>query len=169
MQPPPRSEWLCLWMTELPLQHPRQILAPRTARRSAWVAQEAEASRRLIEAHSCRGTSFGVTSCEPSIRPAQSLFPKFDYSRRKFAPSNSGASAGFRPHLKQGVIFAEQVALRNLVRFRTRPSLGCHFQQLDERSDILVMGVHDKPLRNVGDLTHNNTGCRCVGHHEKTH
>ena len=32
MQPPPRSEWLCLWMTELPLQHPRQILAPRTAR-----------------------------------------------------------------------------------------------------------------------------------------
>ena len=32
MQPPPRSEWPCLWMTELPLQHPRQILAPRTAR-----------------------------------------------------------------------------------------------------------------------------------------
>ena len=104
-----------------------------------------------------------------SIRPAQSFFPEFDYSRRKFAPSDPGASAGFRPHLKQGVIFTEQVALRNLVRFRTRPSLGCHFQELDERSDILVMGVHDKPLRNVGDLTHNNTGCRCVGHHEKTH
>ena len=104
-----------------------------------------------------------------SIRPAQSFFPEFDDSGRKFTPPDSGASAGFRPHLKQGVIFTEQVALRNLVRFRTRPSLGCHFQELDERSDILVMGVHDKPLRNVGDLTHNNTGCRCVGHHEKTH
>ena len=109
----------------------------------------------------------GATRANLSIRPAQSLFPEFDYSRRKFTPSDSGASAGFRPHLKQGVIFTEQVALRNLVSFRTRPSLGCHFQELDERSDILVMGVHDKPLRNVGDLTHNNTGCRCVGHHER--
>ena len=42
-----------------------------------------------------------------SIRPAQSFFPEFDYSRRKFTPSDPGASAGFRPHLKQGVIFAE--------------------------------------------------------------
>ena len=74
---------------------------------SARVAQEAEASRRLIEAHSCRGTSFGVTSCEPSIRPAQSLFPEFDDFRREFTPSNSGASAGFRPHFKQRMIFAQ--------------------------------------------------------------
>jgi hypothetical protein len=42
-----------------------------------------------------------------SILSAQSLLPEFDYSGRKFTPSNSGASAGFRPHLKQGVIFAE--------------------------------------------------------------
>ncbi len=42
-----------------------------------------------------------------SIRPAHALFPEFDYSRRKFTPSDPGASAGFRPHLKQGVIFAE--------------------------------------------------------------
>jgi hypothetical protein len=83
-----------------------------------------------------------------SIRPAQSFFPEFDYSRRKFTPSDAGASAGFRPHLKQGVIFTEQVALRNLVSFRPRPSLGCHFQELDERSDILFVGVHDNPLRN---------------------
>ena len=80
-----------------------------------------------------------------SIRPAQSFFPEFDYSRRKFTHSNSGASAGFRPHFKQGVIFTEQVALRHLVSFRTRPSLGCHFQQLDERSDILFVGIHDNP------------------------
>ena len=27
------TEWMCLWTTkQLPLQHPRQILAPRTAR-----------------------------------------------------------------------------------------------------------------------------------------
>ena len=56
-----------------------------------------------------------------SIRPAQSFFPEFDYFGRKFAPSDPGASAGFRPHLKQGVIFTEQVALRDLVSFRTRP------------------------------------------------
>ena len=77
-----------------------------------------------------------------SIRPAQTLFPEFDYSRRKFTPSDSGASAGFRPHLKQGVIFAESFALGNLASFKTRPSLGCHFQELNERSDIFV-GVHD--------------------------
>jgi hypothetical protein len=80
-----------------------------------------------------------------SILSAQSLLPEFDYSGRKFTPSNSGASAGFRPHLKQGVIFTEQVALRNLVSFRARPSLGCHFQELDERGDILFLGVHDNP------------------------
>jgi hypothetical protein len=83
-----------------------------------------------------------------SIRPAQSFFPEFDYSRRKFTPSDAGASAGFRPHLKQGVIFTEQVALGNLVSLRPRPSLGCHFQELDEGSDILFVGVHDNPLRN---------------------
>ena len=103
-----------------------------------------------------------------SVCPAQSLFPKFDYSRRKFTPSDAGASAGFRPHLKQGVIFTEQVALRNLVSFRMRPSLGCHFQGLDERGDILFPGVHNNPLRSLREVTDNN-GCRCVGHHEKTH
>jgi hypothetical protein len=82
-----------------------------------------------------------------SIRPAQSFFPEFDYSRRKFTLSDSGASAGFRPHLKQGVIFAEWFALANLVSFRTRPSLGCHLQEFDERSDILFVVVHDIPLR----------------------
>ena len=85
-----------------------------------------------------------------SILPAQSLFPEFYYSGRKFTPSDSGASAGFRPHFKQGVVFTEQVALRNLVSFRTRPALGCHFQELDERGDILFVGVHDNPLSNVG-------------------
>jgi hypothetical protein len=42
-----------------------------------------------------------------SIFPTQSLLPKLDYSGRKFTPSDSGAAAGFRPHLKQGVIFAQ--------------------------------------------------------------
>src|SRR5688500_18261062 len=71
-----------------------------------------------------------------SIRPAQSLFPEFDHSRREFTPSDSGASAGFRPHLKQGMILAEYLALGKLVSVSRRPSLGCHFQQLDERNDI---------------------------------
>jgi hypothetical protein len=35
-------------------------------------------------------------------------------------PSDPGASAGFWPHLKQGVIFAEWFALENLVSFRTQ-------------------------------------------------
>ena len=34
-------------------------------------------------------------------------------------------------------------------------------------SDILFVGIHGNPLRNVKELTRNN-GCRCVGHHEKT-
>jgi hypothetical protein len=42
-----------------------------------------------------------------SIRPAQSFFPEFYYSKRKFTLSDPGASAGFWPHLKQGVVFAE--------------------------------------------------------------
>ena len=82
--------------------------------------------------------------------------------------SDAGASAGFRPHLKQGMIFAEQFALGQLVSFRTRPALGCHFQELDERSDILVVGVHGNPLRDLMKVTLNN-GCRCVGQHEKAH
>ena len=45
--------------------------------------------------------------------------------------------------------------MRNLVRFRMRPSLGCHFQELDERSDILFVGVHDNPF--AMELIHNNT------------
>ena len=73
---------------------------------------------------------------------AQSLFPEFDYFRRKFTASDPGASAGFRPHLKQETILAELFALRNLASFGMRPSLGCHFQELDERSDIFI-GVHD--------------------------
>ena len=87
-----------------------------------------------------------------SIRPAQSLFPEFDYSRRKFTHPDSGASAGFRPHLEQEVILAEQFALGNLVSFRMRPSLGCHFQELDERSDILFIGVHGDPIFVMGRL-----------------
>ena len=43
-----KDSWqqLDLWRSGV-LQHLRQILAPRTARRSAWVAQEAEASRLI--------------------------------------------------------------------------------------------------------------------------
>ena len=33
-----------------------------------------------------------------------------------------------------------------------RPSLGCHFQELDKRSDILLVGVHDDPICNGGKL-----------------
>ena len=33
-----------------------------------------------------------------------------------------------------------------------RPSLGCHFQELDKRSDILFVGVHDDPICNGGKL-----------------
>jgi hypothetical protein len=33
-----------------------------------------------------------------------------------------------------------------------RPSLSRHFQQLDERSDILFVGVHNDPLCNGGKL-----------------
>ena len=81
-----------------------------------------------------------------SSRPI--LFPEFDYSGRKFTPSDAGASAGFRPHLKQEVVFAEQFALGNLVSFNTLRSLGGHFQEFDECSDILFVGVHDNPPRN---------------------
>ena len=105
---------------------------------------------------------------KPSVCPAQSLFPEFDYSGRIFTPSDAGAPAGFRPHFKQGVIFTEQVALRSLVSFRMRPSLGCHFQELNKRSHILFLGVHNNPLRSVGEVIDNNP-CRCVMHHEITH
>ena len=98
------------------------------------------------------GWPLTATPRRPSIRTAQSLFPEFDYSRRKFSPPDSGASAGFRPHLEQEVICAELFALGNLVSFRMRPSLGCHFQELDKRSDILFVGVHDDPLCNGGKL-----------------
>ena len=74
------------------------------------------------------------------------MFPELDYSRRKFTPTNSGASTGFRPHLKQEVIFAKKFALANLASFRTRPSLGFYFQQFNERSDILLVAVHDVPV-----------------------
>ena len=50
------------------------------------------------------------------------------------------------------MICAELFALGNLVNFRIRPSLGCHFQELDKRSDILFVGVHDDPLCNGGKL-----------------
>jgi len=78
------------------------------------------------------------------IGPAQTLFPQLDDSRRKFTRADPSPSTGFRPHLKQEVIFAE-VALGNLISFRARPSLGCHVQELDERNDILVVAVHDIP------------------------
>ena len=100
-----------------------------------------------------------------SIRPAQSFFPEFDNSRRKFTPSDPGASAGFRPHKARS-------NLRAIVRsgkpgqLQTAASARLHFQELDESRDILF-GYHGNPLRNVKELTRNN-GCRCVGHHEKT-
>jgi hypothetical protein len=76
--------------------------------------------RRLLRLTQCRHVPVAAELAEQrranlSIRPAQSFFPEFDYSRRKFTLSDSGASAGFRPHLKQGVIFAEWFALANLV------------------------------------------------------
>ena len=53
------------------------------------------------------GRKEGCRRANLSIRAAQSLFPEFDDFRRKFTPSNSGASAGFRPHFKQRMIFAQ--------------------------------------------------------------
>jgi hypothetical protein len=32
------------------------------------------------------------------------------------------------------------------------PSLGCHFQELDKRSDNLFVGVHDDPLCSGANL-----------------
>jgi hypothetical protein len=48
-----------------------------------------------------------------------------------------------------------------------RPSLGRHYQQFYEWSDIRS-GVHDYPLRIVEEVTEPD-GERCVGHHEKAH
>ena len=151
---------------------PRQARAPSpnpgTVHRTQVCLGGAGSGSKPPDAHPrSGGEKKGRRRANLSIRAAQSLFPEFDDSRRKFTPSNSGASAGFRPHLKQGVIFTEQVALGNLVSFRPRPSLGCHFQELDERGDVLFVGVHDNPPSYGPELTHNN-GCRCVGHHEKT-
>jgi hypothetical protein len=52
-------------------------------------------------------TQNDIDAAHALIWSAQSLFLQLDYSRRKFTPPDPGASAGFRPHLKQGVIFAE--------------------------------------------------------------
>src|SRR5215467_15652190 len=66
--------------------------------------------------------------CRLSMNPAQALFPEFDHAGRKFTPSDACASAGFRPHFKQGLVLAEKLTLRYLVGFGMRPSLSRHFQ-----------------------------------------
>jgi hypothetical protein len=91
------------------------------------------------------------------------LFPELDYLRRKFTPTHSSASAGFRPHLKQGVVFADKFTLGSTVSLATRQSLACHSQELDERSNILLVGVHDIPLTAWNVFT-DNAG-RCVVQH----
>ena len=48
-----------------------------------------------------------ATGGTPSIGQAQSLLPELDHSRGKFTFPDSGAATGFRPHLKQQVIFAK--------------------------------------------------------------
>ena len=48
-----------------PLQHLRQILAPRTARRSAWVQEAEGRSGRLIDQNI--GLDFGETAAQRSF------------------------------------------------------------------------------------------------------
>ena len=58
---------------------------------------------------------------------AHFLLPASNYLARKFTRLNANASAGLRPHFKQGFIATEQFALRDLADFRTRPLVRCHF------------------------------------------
>lgn len=90
------------------------------------------------------------------ICSAQLLFPEFDYPRREFASSNACALAGLWPHFKQGIIPAEEFALRNLLRFGMRPSLRFHFQKLYQRCDIFFFGVHDGPPQGELKLVERN-------------
>jgi len=80
-----------------------------------------------------------LLSLTHSVDSTRPLFPKFDDTGGKFATPDAGAAAGFWPHLKQGLIAAEQVPLRDLARSGMRPLLGCHSQQLQKRSDIFVV------------------------------
>ena len=63
------------------------------------------------------------------MRLAQPFFPELNYSLRKVTRPDACASAGLSGHISsKDWSLAQQVALRNLVGFRMRPSLGRHFQ-----------------------------------------
>jgi hypothetical protein len=101
----------------------------------------------------------------PSIRPAQSLFPQFNYCRREFALSGTSASTGFGPHFKQRQVFVEFIALQNVVGLTMRPPLGCHFQKLYQRRDVFFLGIHDHPLYRVQKMLTPAINPWCVGYH----
>ena len=79
--------------------------------------------------------------CSICATSAHLKLPKFDHSRRELTLASARAPAGLGPHIKQGLIAAEQFALRHLTGLRTRPLVGSHFQQLDQRRYVFI-GCH---------------------------
>jgi hypothetical protein len=89
----------------------------------------------------CRGFFVRLTVGSICATSAHLKLPKFDHSRRELTLASTGAPAGLGPHIKQGLIAAEQFALRHLTGLRTWPLIVSHFQQLYQGRYVFV-GCH---------------------------
>jgi hypothetical protein len=87
--------------------------------------------------------------------------PAFDYPERKFTLAEANAPAGLGPHFEQGLVATEQLALRDLTDFRTRPLFRAIFNSAINGaiSFFSVIMAHPLPFLSINRCTNQIPQC----------